>query len=102
MVSAREQRAIALVLRENQTRRSGNMSKYEKHYSGKSSRAFWVAINGIPPRYWKAHGKLYSLGVELQNLEERVLKELETVEDRINGQGNAPRRKPIKRSRQRT
>lgn len=47
------------------------MKKFETVYSGIKSKRFWEAI-------WdhKKSDKLYKLGVKLQNLEEKVLKEL--------------------------
>ena len=55
----------------------------EVHYSGENSEEFWRRINELPPAYWKAHDKLYDMGVKLQNLEGDVLKELEAVYNRI-------------------
>jgi hypothetical protein len=50
----------------------------EEHYSGKHSHGFWKRINKIKSySKWK---ELYALGVELQNLEGKVLLALRTTE----------------------
>ena len=43
------------------------------HYSGPASRAFWKAVDGLKEGAWN---EAYASGVELQNMEERVLKML--------------------------
>lgn len=47
---------------------------FEKHYSGDNSRAFWEAINNI--KNAQMHDMLYSKGVELQNLEGELIRDL--------------------------
>lgn len=51
--------------------------KLQKHYSGERSRNFWRVINGISDHDPKRWEKMYALGVKLQNLETKVLNELE-------------------------
>jgi len=47
------------------------------HYSGDNSNEFWSRINTLPE---SAQSKLYAMGCELQNLEYKILKELQKAE----------------------
>lgn len=52
--------------------------KDDRHYSGDKSEQFWSRVNALKGKNAKV---LYSLGCELQNLEEFVLKLLQRAED---------------------
>jgi len=48
------------------------------HYSGNASKKFWARINALDG---KDHEYLYAMSCDLQNMEYRILRMLEAVEE---------------------
>ena len=64
--------------------------KKHHHYSGDASEKFWARVNALEG---EEHAVLYSLGCVLQDLEERVLRQLANAEVmRPRGAGKAAKR----------
>lgn len=59
--------------------------KLKTRYSGPKSQKFWDTVNALPEPY---KSEMYSCGVLLQNMEERVLKWLEHAQKDAQSKNN--------------
>lgn len=65
------------------------------HYSGNGSKQFWLRVNSLKKDTDRE--VLYSLGCALQDLEDRVLNQLQNAEERQSPASEASARSPLKR-----
>ena len=68
-----------------QSRYGGEVVK--RIYSGNGSRRFWARIRKVPTQY--GGDKLYAMGCILQDVESRVLRELEESESKLERESRA-------------
>ena len=64
--------------------------KWDYHYSGDGSEAFWKRVNSLPELDKR---EAYALGIALQNLEGQVLRSLANAENEKRYQARMARKK---------